>query len=332
MGFQTVIVFHSACGREPPIILRELSHELGLTISNLVNEADVTALVNRTMPRAIVLDGESAESVLNLCRTLKSDAFSAIVPVIVLAPGDQSALVERALEVGADEVLPESMPGREQSLRIRVTLNRADRDVSVHPTTRLAGTPQIERDISDRIKADEFFAVCYADLDHFKEFNDRYGYNEGDGVIRLLSRILRDVVKGHSTQGFIGHIGGDDFIFTVNLEKMRICCEEIIEIFDELIPYQYTEEDRRAGYFLGRDRRGNILWVPVMTLSIGVVTNQHRKFTHTARVSELATEMKSFAKKLPGSVYAVDRRSDARGTFFGRSIVTSDELETRAEP
>ena len=68
-----------------------------------------------------------------------------------------------------------------------------------------------------------------------------------------------------------------------------------------------------------------------MTLSIGVVTNQHRKFTHTARVSELATEMKSFAKKLPGSVYAVDRRSDARGTFFGRSIVTSEELETRAE-
>jgi hypothetical protein len=69
-----------------------------------------------------------------------------------------------------------------------------------------------------------------------------------------------------------------------------------------------------------------------MTLSIGVVTNQHRKFTHTARVSELATEMKSFAKKLPGSVYAVDRRSDARGTFFGRTSLTSEEMERRAEP
>ncbi len=114
---------------------------------------------------------------------------------------------------------------------------------------------------------------------------------------------------------------------------MRPACEEIIEVFDTLIPFQYTEEDRRAGYFLGRDRRGNILWVPLMTLSIGVVTNQHRSFTHTARVSELATEMKTFAKKLPGSVYAVDRRSDAtEPTFFGRSIVTADELEVPTEP
>ena len=148
----------------------------------------------------------------------------------------------------------------------------------------------------------------------------------------MHARLLRDVVKGHSPEGFIGHIGGDDFIFNIALDQMRACCEEIIEVFDELIPYQYTEEDRRAGYFLGRDRRGNILWVPVMTLSIGVVTNQHRKFEHTARVSELATEMKTFAKKLPGSVYAVDRRSDGDGTYYGRSIVTSDELEATTEP
>jgi hypothetical protein len=100
---------------------------------------------------------------------------------------------------------------------------------------------------------------------------------------------------------------------------MQVVCEEILEVFDELIPYQYTEEDRRAGYFLGRDRRGNILWVPIMTLSIGVVTNEHRVFTHTARVSELATEMKTYAKKQPGSVYAVDRRADGAG-FYGRSL------------
>jgi hypothetical protein len=68
-----------------------------------------------------------------------------------------------------------------------------------------------------------------------------------------------------------------------------------------------------------------------MSLSIGVVTNEHRKFTHTARVSELATEMKTFAKKLPGSVYAVDRRSDAEG-FYGRTLVTADELEVSTEP
>ena len=311
--------------------MRKFAGDSGLLLNEIDDANEVIALVNRTFPAGIVVDTLGDEGTLQLCKLLKADAFSAIVPVLLNVPADRHDLVLSGLEAGADEVLTDDTPDRECVLRMRMILNRADRDVSVHPTTRLPGTPQIERDITERIRREELFAVCYADLDHFKEFNDRYGYNEGDGVIKLLSRILRDLVKGHCPDGFVGHIGGDDFIFTVPLDKMRLVCEEIIEIFDELIPYQYTEEDRRAGYFLGRDRRGNILWVPLMTLSIGVVTNQQRSFEHTARVSELATEMKSFAKKLPGSVYAVDRRSDARGTYFGQSIVSSEELEAPKE-
>jgi GGDEF domain-containing protein len=331
MGYKTVLVYHSPSGRECPRVVRDFADEAGLALTEIDERDEVHALVNRTFPAGIVLDTELGNGTIELCRKLKSDPFSAIVPIVMAVRPGAETLVIDGLEAGADDVIPDDMDVRERTLRMHMILNRADRDVSVHPTTRLPGTPQIERDITERIRRNEIFAVCYADLDHFKEFNDRYGYNEGDGVIKLLSRILRDVVKGHCPEGFIGHIGGDDFIFNVPFDGMRIVCEEIIEIFDELIPFQYTEEDRRAGYFLGRDRRGNIVWVPLMTLSIGVVTNQQRTFAHTARVSELATEMKSFAKKLPGSVYAVDRRSDARGTYFGQSIVSSEELEAPKE-
>jgi GGDEF domain-containing protein len=332
MGFRTALVFHSPSGRPAPALVREFAAEAGCEIDEIREPDEVIAAVNRTLPRGVFMDVTDANGSLDVIRVLKSDAFSAIVPVVMHVPAARKDLVLAGLEAGADEVLTEDALKQECLLRLRMILNRADRDVSVHPTTRLPGTPQIERDITGRIARGEIFAVCYADLDHFKEFNDRYGYNEGDGVIKLLSRILRDLVKGHSpVGGFVGHIGGDDFIFTLPIDNMRIVCEEIIELFDELIPYQYTEEDRRAGYFLGRDRRGNILWVPLMTLSIGVVTNQQRSFEHTARVSELATEMKSFAKKLPGSVFAVDRRSDARGTYFGQSIVSSEELEAPRE-
>ena len=109
-----------------------------------------------------------------------------------------------------------------------------------------------------------------------------------------MSRILRDLVRVLAPGGFVGHIGGDDFIFNVPLENMEACCDEILQIFDELIPYQYSEEDRKAGYFLGKDRRGSIHRIPLMTLSIGVVTNQFRRFTHTAEVSSLAGEMKTY--------------------------------------
>jgi GGDEF domain-containing protein len=331
MDSRTVLVYFSPDGGAVPRVLHDFAALQGLVVVPVREADEVIALVNRSLPAGVALDALATGPAVNVCSILKSDAFSAIVPVVMLAPAGRGDLVLEALEAGADEVLTPGTDVREQLLRLRMLLRRADRDVSVHPTTRLAGTIQIERDITERIRRDELFAVCYADLDHFKEFNDRYGYNEGDRVIRILARILRDVVKGHAPEGFVGHIGGDDFIFNVPLGPLRVCCEEIIEIFDELIPYQYTPEDRRAGYFLGRDRRGNIVWVPLMTLSIGVVTNQHRKFTHTARVSELATEMKTFAKKLPGSVYAVDRRSDGDGTFYGRSILSTDELEATTD-
>ena len=141
--------------------------------------------------------------------------------------------------------------------------------------------------------------MCYADLDHFKEFNDRYSYYDGDRVIRILAKILHDVVKGLCGEdGFVGHIGGDDFIFVIPSGSVGEVCEEIVNIFDLLIPLQYSEQDRRAGYFFGKDRRGQLHRVPLMTVSIGVVTNERRHFTHAAQVSELATEMKSYAKTL----------------------------------
>ncbi|OLC47881.1 MAG: hypothetical protein AUH68_00405 [Gemmatimonadetes bacterium 13_1_40CM_4_69_5] len=199
----------------------------------------------------------------------------------------------------------------EQAGRLDGLVARAERDVAVNPSTRLPGTTEIEREIRRRMEGGEQFAVCYADLDHFKEFNDRYSYYDGDRVIYLLSRILHDVVKGMlGPEGFIGHIGGDDFIFIVAVPKIPLVCDEILFVFDILIPYQYNEQDRRAGYYFGKDRRGQLHRVPLMTLSIGIVTNQHRRFTHPAQVSELATEMKSYAKTQPGSVYVVDRRHD----------------------
>jgi len=96
-------------------------------------------------------------------------------------------------------------------------------------------------------------------------------------------------------------------------DHMKKLCSEVVEVFDLLIPFQYSEADRRAGYFFGKDRRGQLYRVPLMTLSIGIITNERRRFTHPAQVSTLATEMKSYAKTLPGSVYVVDRRHDDPG-------------------
>lgn len=309
MASDKTLLYYGPNGGPPPDIVTGFAREHELEVLNVDTPDTVRALLNRTFPACVVLALEGdPQVILDLADSIKNEAFTAIVPLVVMAASGDEGLAGDCLEAGADEVIHGGLPRREQELRLEQVLSRAERDVSVHPTTRLPGTNHIARDMAYRLAAGQTFGVCYADLDHFKEFNDRYGYSFGDGVIRLLSKILRDVVRGLAPGGFVGHIGGDDFIFIVPLEHLEATCDEIIQLFDELIPYQYTEEDRRAGYFLGKDRRGHIHRIPLMTLSIGVVTNQFQTFEHTGQISELAAEMKSYAKSLPGSVYVVDRR------------------------
>lgn len=265
----------------------------------------------RGRPRLVLLDARTGSAeVEQACSRIKADSYSAVVPTVVLCDATAGD-IERSFAAGADEVLTEITPAAEVHSRLNAVLARSDRDVHVHPSTRLPGTDIIETCITRQLAKQAVFAVAYADLDHFKEFNDRYGYHEGDRVIRVLARILHDVVKGLcGEEGFVGHIGGDDFIFIIPAGAVQSVCAEIVEVFDLLVPFQYSESDRKAGYFFGKDRRGQLHRVPLMTLSIGVVTNDRRPFTSAAQVSELATEMKAFAKSLPGSVFSVDRRTE----------------------
>jgi diguanylate cyclase (GGDEF)-like protein len=276
----TALVFAEP-GCTPPEVVLAWLEGAALSHAQLATADDLMAMCLRGRPRAVVFDARgNPEAAFAACRRLKKDSFTGIIPAVVIC----------------DDVL----------------LRRSDRDTLVHPSTRLPGTTEIEADIRRRLGEDEIFAVCYADLDHFKEFNDRYSYTDGDRVIRILARILHDVVKGVcGERGFVGHIGGDDFIFNVPAVDVAETCGEVVNIFDLLVPYQYSEQDRRAGYFFGKDRRGQLHRVPLMTVSIGVVTNERRHFTHAAQMSELATEMKSYAKTLDGSLYTVDRRQDA---------------------
>ena len=309
---KTSAILYSPDGVAPPDVVQRWLDALGVPIVT-VNDADTLMGASlRSRPRVVVFDSRHRTSeVLEALRRVKSDSYTGVVPAVVISKDDPASF-DAGFRAGGDEVIRDSADPAEVTIRLDAMLRRSDRDLYVHPSTRLPGAVEIEAEIGRRLSLNTLFATCYADLDHFKEFNDRYSYYEGDRVIRILAQILHDVVKGVCREdGFVGHIGGDDFIYVIPLANVSEVCGEIVSVFDTLIPFQYSEPDRRAGYFFGKDRRGQLHRVPLMTVSIGVVTNERRRFTHAAQVSALATEMKSYAKTLPGSVYSIDRRTDA---------------------
>ena len=315
MRTRPTILFFGPVGDPIPDLVQQWAKGRDFPLEVHADPATVESIILRGHPCLLFIDADRMGSTgLELVSRLKSDPFTAIIPALVLASVHNPKEIDGWFAAGADEILTGMFPLAEQKARLDLLLVRTQRDVSVHPSTRMPGTTEIERAIRRGLEGNQEFAVCYADLDHFKEYNDRYSYYDGDRVIYILSRILHDVVKGLlGPRGFVGHIGGDDFIFIIPAADISTVCGEILSVFDTLVPFQYNEQDRRAGYFFGKDRRGQLHRVPLMTLSVGIVTNRHRTFAHPAEVSELATEMKSYAKSLPGSVYVVDRRQSRTG-------------------
>lgn len=181
--------------------------------------------------------------------------------------------------------------------------------LDANPLTRLPGNIAIENVIKKRLETGTFFAFCLIDLDDFKAFNDRYGYARGSEVIKATAKVVEEAVVENGTgDDFVGHIGGDDFVLITSPYRYKNISESIIKKFDEMIPDFYDKADRKNGYISSKTRKGEPVKVPIMSVSIAIVTNLQRKLASAIQVGELAAELKEYAKSIPGSVYIVDRR------------------------
>lgn len=183
------------------------------------------------------------------------------------------------------------------------------------PLTRLPGNIAIERALLEKIRRNEKFALCYADLDDFKAYNDIYGYAKGSEIIKVTGEIIHEAKRQYGrTDDFVGHIGGDDFVLITAPENASGICEHIIQEFDRVIPYFYVQEDRERGFLESVDRYGVARQFPLMTISIAVVSDVSRDLLSPTEIAQVAAEIKEFVKILPGSNYLVDRRQGVRST------------------
>lgn len=176
-----------------------------------------------------------------------------------------------------------------------------------NPLTGLPGNVALEKEIESRMRRGNPFSLLYADLDHFKVFNDVYGFKDGDLVILLVGRILAWAVGKYGLSGdFLAHIGGDDFVAISSPERAERICKAVVRCFKRLIPHQYHPQDRQAGWILGKGRDGVEQRFPLISVSIGILDCAGPCNQQT--LGEKAAQIKGYAKSIPGNVYVRDRR------------------------
>lgn len=244
-----------------------------------------------------------------VCRLVKKDLLLSHLPIIMVTGKGEIADKINGIDAGADDYIVKPFEPKELLARIRMILRRTERDLEANPLTRLPGNVSILNELSRHLENKSLFAVCYIDLDKFKAYNDKYGFEHGDDVIRETARILiRTTQQYGNPDDFIGHIGGDDFVIITTLAVVDNICGKIISEFEKTSPSFYNETDRKNGYIISHDRQGKEQKVNLLSVSIGVVTNESRKIEHVAQIGEIGAELKALAKSLERSNYIKDKR------------------------
>jgi diguanylate cyclase (GGDEF)-like protein len=176
-----------------------------------------------------------------------------------------------------------------------------------NPLTQLPGNVPINEHIDRLLNGQHIFVACYCDLDHFKPYNDTYGYRRGDQVIQFLGEVLRKYCDRR--MDFVGHVGGDDFVLVLQSDGWQETVTQAIQRFDEGVKSFAADEHLSQGGYWGEDRRGQPVFHSLPTLSIGVVVVEPGLFQSHHEVSAAISSAKKQAKKkVDGTGLFIERR------------------------
>jgi len=303
------------------ILLADDSHAIRFLVSEILTNAGFTVIeaedgqeaIEKTYkenPDLLILDYEMPKKTgFEVVREVRSRTGYLHTPIIIFTANTEKDTKLEGLGMDIDDYLTKPADEDEIVARVKLLLKRNKQKMDCNPLTRLPGNPSIQARVEAEIAAGKQFAVLYCDLNNFKSFNDKYGFEAGDRVLKQTADILVQAAK-QDPNAFVGHIGGDDFIIVCTFEKAESIAKEITAHIDEVAPGFYNEEDRAQGFMQARNRKGEMEKFNFLAMGIGVVHNTKRPLESFAMVSHIGAELKCLAKQHPkGSYYVLDRRS-----------------------
>lgn len=284
----------------PDVIEFTVFENGGKAIEHLFNEPpDLLVVDNR-------LEDIPGREVANL---VKSENVYRQLPVVMCVDPVDVETPWNWNQVEVDDFLVRPFNPSEVRDRINLTLCRAMRALDANPLSKLPGNTSIIQRIQQLIDSGEDFALTYCDLDYFKSYNDKYGFSRGDEILMMSARLIVNTIRSYQgVQSFVGHVGGDDFVYILPPDLAEDSCKRIIKSFDEIVPHFYDADDRKRGNITSVDREGVTKVFPLMAISLAVVVNTDKRITHYGEVSSIAMGLKKKAKEDPKSSYVIDRR------------------------
>lgn len=303
------------------IYLIDSKDELKITLREIFKEekdfkfkkidAKEIEIALRNIPSLIIINEDTLEdNIIEVCKSIRANEDNSITPIIVISSNKEKEHRIEVLKECVEHYIKAPIDKEYLYYTIKNIIRLLYINRRVSPLTGLPGNVQIQAEMKKRLLNKENFAMLYLDLDNFKAYNDVYGFLNGDEIIKFTAKtIVKNVEEMTNLDGFVGHIGGDDFVAIVSEgDAYEQICQNIIAEFDKEVVGYFNEEDLERGYMEVPNRKGIIEEFPLTSISIGVVVVDKGRFKNVLEIGEVGAQVKHLAKTTMGSAYSIDRR------------------------
>jgi len=282
--------------------------EIDYKFINIKTEQIDTALKN--IPLLIIINEDSIDiDIIDICKKIRKDEDNTITPVIVVSSNGNRTHRIKILNESIEYFIKKPVDEGYLYYTIKNLIRLLKTNRRISPLTGLPGNVQIQAELKKNLASKKKFSVLYLDLDNFKAYNDVYGFLKGDDIIQFTANTIIDSIRRKCNQGFVGHVGGDDFIAIVkNVEEIEDLCQDIIATFDKQVKGFFNDLDIERGYIEIANRRGIIEQFSITSISIAVVVVEEGRFANVLEIGDVAAQVKHKVKNIIGSSYIINRR------------------------
>lgn len=211
---------------------------------------------------------------LEVSRQMQQDARLNHIPIIMITAKTAISDRKTGYQRGVDDYITKPFDADELIIRVRSQLQHLQNEVE-SSLTGLPGGQQVEAAIEERTAdPDAEWSIVYVDIENFRAYNQAYTFAQGDKLIKraaaCLSKALEE--KGQKAD-FLGHIGGAEFVILTTPDKSHQIAERAAALFSRLVPGFFSSQDQTKGIFTSFSRRGEVIRLPLVSLSFDIVDN-----------------------------------------------------------
>ncbi|HEX8833751.1 MAG TPA: response regulator [Abditibacteriaceae bacterium] len=301
-------------------ILRFALERAGFEVAVAGSGENMLEVAQSSAPDLILLDLTlDSQNGLDVCRNLRRNTQTRHLPIILVTGKLRTEFdTVEGFKAGADDYIMKPFRPAEVVARVCGILDRARRHRDASPLTGLPGNVPFQAELTRQLTAareGQKFGVLFADLDQFQIYNDLYGFESGDKILKTLGEKLGEIAVATHAESFVAHTGADDFVVVTEPRHMEEIALQLIREFDAARPEWYPAEIVERGHLLVRDRRGQETTYPLLSLSVVGVSNEVREFRNPLEIAAVAAETRKAVKNMAGSNYLKDRRSGLSRTL-----------------